>query len=147
MWGRIKFLNSNLTKFKRWIWSNIVEFDWILLNLFQKSRFRPKTSLKLLNLPKFRVRFCQILRSTLVEFDHKSRIWPKPTFEFKIWNSKNWNSNELEQIPPSLALTSSRYNLFFRFTFENQRFLLPIKWSKKSRQWWNQFLHKLLKRS
>ncbi len=42
------------------------------------------------------------LRSNLVESDHKIRIRPNWTLEFKIWNSKNRNSNEFKQIRPSL---------------------------------------------
>ncbi len=40
--------------------------------------------------------------SNFVEFDQKIWIRPNSTLEFKIWNSKNQNSNEFEQISPSL---------------------------------------------
>ena len=42
------------------------------------------------------------LWSNLVKFDHESRIRLNSTFEFEIWNLKNWNSNEFERIRLSL---------------------------------------------
>ena len=60
------------------------------------------------------------LRPNSIEFGQICRIRPNSTFKFGILNSKNQNSNEFEQIRPSLVVCFPdclKHKLFFSLLF------------------------------
>ncbi len=97
--GQIWSFNSNLTKFDRRIWSNLVKFD-----------------LRWLNLVKYGQIWSNLPSKWLVEYDHKIWIRLHSAFELKIWKCKNRNLNEFKQICPSLLQILNR-NFRFKLCF------------------------------